>query len=113
MGKFRLFLYEGLFWQDPTYVKVPGIWSHHAFHRKVIDFAEEFFGAKDPKLRVHQGDALDLVIDGRLADGKKFSTFLVDVDFMRFAEADQRMCNGGWRECDFWGIFFSLDHTFA
>lgn len=63
----------------------------------MIDFAEDFFGAKDPKLRVHQGDALDLVIDG-LADGKKFSTFLVDVDFMRFAEAYQNLSKRGWRE---------------
>eukprot|EP00434_Breviolum_minutum_P019776 symbB.v1.2.017450.t1/scaffold1364.1/size123310/2 len=67
-------------------------------HQVVIDFAEDFFGAKDPKLRVHQGDALDLVIDGRLADGKKFSTFLVDVDFMRFAEAPEKFLSTSfWR----------------
>ena len=98
-----------VFWQDPTCVKVPGIWSHHAWH-KVIDFAEDFFGAKDPKLRVHQGDALDLVIDGRLADGKKFSTFLVDVDFMRFAEAYPK--NAQWGvEGVILGNFFFLRTT--
>ena len=81
----------------------------------MIDFAQELFGAKDPKLRVHQGDALDLVIDGRLADladGKKFNIFLVDVDFMRFSEAYQKIrVKGAGREC--WEWFFVGPHFWS
>ena len=55
---------------------------------QVIEFAQRFFGAEHPRLIVHQADALEMVASGEL--GKldcKLSTFLVDVDFMRFPEA--------------------------
>ena len=66
------------------------VWAHLGSHlAQVIEFAQRFFGAEHPRLIVHRADALEMVASGEFA-GKldcKLSTFLVDVDFMRFAEA--------------------------
>lgn len=69
-------------------------------HPKVIEFAQRFFGAEHPRLIVHQADALEMVASGEL--GKldcKLSTFLVDVDFMRFPEVPELFISHRfWRE---------------